>query len=289
MLGAIMGDAWPNLFIVGAGRAGTTSLARYIGGHRDIFMSPVKEPHFFSRARPGPTVVKDEASYLRLFAGASEQMWRGEASVSYFWDDRSPPAIKEKSPDARIVIALREPVERAFSSYWRAVRYGETRSFLEAVEAEMKTPPRRNGEVAHPGYVDPGFYADRVAVYSRTFPGNVIVLFFEELVGDTRGQVRRVFQFLEVDPGFADRFSVDVHNSALVPRNDLARRVLLSRRTRALASAVVPRSLRRRVDRLVLGPGAKPEIEPEARRLLEGAYASDKERLELLLGRRAPW
>jgi hypothetical protein len=187
------------------------------------------------------------------------------------------------------VIVLREPVARAHSSYWRAVRYGETRSFLEAVEAELATPLPRNGEVVHPGYVGPGFYTDPVKRYEVTFPGGVHVLFFEELVADARRELRRVLEFLGVDPAYADRCAIDVHNRALVPRNDLARRVLLSGRIRRVARILVPESLRPRVDRLVLGPGPQLEIEPEARRLLEDVYAADRKRLEQVLNRRAPW
>jgi Sulfotransferase family len=284
-----MDEAWPNLFVVGVGRAGTTSLAHYLGGHRDIFMSPVKEPHFFSRARPGPTVVKDEGSYLRLFSGATHERWRGEASVSYFWDEGSAAAIRARSPDARIVIVLREPVARAHSSYWRAVRYGETRTFLEAVRAELSAPLPRNGDVAHPGYVAPGFYADPVERYERTFPGGVRVLFFEEVVADPRRELRHLLEFLEVDPEYADRRAFDVRNRALVPRNELARRLLFSWRIRGVARALVPESVRPRVDRLVLGDGPQPEMESEARHLLEEAYAADRERLEQVLHRRVPW
>ena len=77
-------SAWPNLFVVGAARAGTTTLWRYLGRHPEIWMAPIKETNFFSAYRPplNPS-VGDEASYLRLFAPGAESKLRGEASPSY--------------------------------------------------------------------------------------------------------------------------------------------------------------------------------------------------------------
>src|SRR2546421_5730717 len=89
------GARWPNLFLVGAGKAGTTSLWHYLDSHPDISMSRVKEPHFFSRGGlPGLPVVKSAEAYLDLFAGAGQARYRGEASPSYLCDEGSARAIK---------------------------------------------------------------------------------------------------------------------------------------------------------------------------------------------------
>ena len=83
-----MASAWPNLFIVGAAKAGTTSLAYYLSQHPDVFMSKLKEPHHFSAVRPdgkfahAVPVVADQSSYLQLFQGADGFRYRGEASTS---------------------------------------------------------------------------------------------------------------------------------------------------------------------------------------------------------------
>ena len=89
---------WPNLFVVGAAKAGTTSLYRYLGEHPDVYMSPMKEPHFFSQIKPDPKVapfspsVRDAESYLRLLTSASEKIV-GQASTSYL----SYPGSRESS------------------------------------------------------------------------------------------------------------------------------------------------------------------------------------------------
>ena len=88
---------WPNLFVVGAAKAGTTSLHYYLSQHPDIYMSSVKEPHFFSQINPKPkfvalsgcTCIKDERSYLQLFAQGKNKKIRGEASPSYLWEEKN--------------------------------------------------------------------------------------------------------------------------------------------------------------------------------------------------------
>ena len=106
---------WPNLFVVGAPRAGTTSLYHYLRQHPEIYMSPLKEPHFFSHSNPqSDTVVKHQDAYLRLFDAARGEKLRGEASPAYLADPDAPARIKDASPEAKIVAVLREPVSRAF-------------------------------------------------------------------------------------------------------------------------------------------------------------------------------
>jgi Sulfotransferase family len=278
---------WPNLFIVGAGKAGTSSLADYLGQHPDIFMAPVKEPHFFSDADPRLTPpIKDEEAYLRLFAGASTEKLRGEASVSYLWDTASPRAIKRASPDARILVLLRDPVDRAYSHYWHAFKNGvETRSFQQAVEDEL-------AGVRPPGlepYLERSRYAEALARYLDVFGASVYVLFFEDLVRDAAGELRKVFAFLDVEPAFAQRLDTGIRNAFALPRNRLAGTMLRSPRVRKAARAVVPSRSRRGLERLLLEPAAKPPMPREACALLEGAYDTDRMRLERLLNRRVPW
>jgi hypothetical protein len=278
--------AWPNLFVVGAAKAGTTSLWRYLDDHPDVFMSPVKEPHFFA---PSETTVfrkvDEEDAYLRLFADGASARYRGEASPSYLWERGAPAEIRRRSLDARILVALREPVSRAHSRYLHAARATERRTFLEAVRDELAEPPGDAPSL----YVGRSRYADDVERYLETFGDRVHVLFFEELTADPAAELRRVFAFLELDPEPADRLEAERHNELSRPRNALVKRLLGSSRARSVGRALVPLAVQPRVERLLLVPTARPEIEPEARELLVEHYAADVERLERLLGRPAPW
>ena len=109
---------WPNFFIVGAAKAGTTSLYQYLKQIPGIYMSPVKEPHYFSRRvipddhhyRP----IRDKEKYLSLFKKVNNEKVVGEASPTYLRDPEAPRLIHQVSPNARILISLRDPIERPF-------------------------------------------------------------------------------------------------------------------------------------------------------------------------------
>jgi hypothetical protein len=271
----------PNLFLVGAAKAATTSLWRYLQSHPEVFMARVKEPHFFSRGGvDGIPVAKTEGAYLALFARAGRAAYRGEASVSYLWDAEAARAIKAWAPDARILISLRDPVERAWSHYWTHVRIGtEHRTFREAVDAELAG----ESELASvpPPYVSRGYYDEQVRPYLDLFD-DVLVLFFEELVADVRGSMRTVFGFLGLDPSPADRIRPVAHFPFAIPRSAGARRLLGRRAVKGLAAFRGPRQ------RLLM-QHRKPELDGATRKLLGEVYAEHDERLRALLGRSLPW
>jgi sulfotransferase family protein len=284
-----MSTSWPNLFVAGAPKAGTTSLWRYLGQHPMIYMAPMKEPNYFSGHRPrGRPRVADEASYLRLFAPGAEAKLRGEASPSYLWRaDVAAPAIKRVSPAARIVIMLRDPVDRAHSSYWHAVRNGtEQRPFLEALHGDLRD---RRPDGLPSRYVDRSLYAEAVERYLRLFPGTVHVGIFEEFFADVPGELRGLFEFLGVDTEVAVRIEPRPHNPFARPRSRVAGRIFISQRARAAGRLLVPLSLRPRVDQLLLKGGIKPELEAEACAILTAHYATDVARLQEVLGRTLPW
>lgn len=277
------GAAWPNLFVVGAARAGTTSLWRYLNGHPQIWMAPIKEPNFFSGVRrPLNPDVHDKASYLRLFAPGVGSKLRGEASPSYLWSAGVPDRIRRVSPEARILVSLRDPVERTYSAYWYSVRLGkEDRPFPEAIRGELEEPRNR--------YVASSFYAEAVGRYLQAFPGAVHVLFLEELARDPRGEIRKIFDFLGVDAAVADRLDLETHNSHALPRSRLAGLVHNSPRVRAAARAVAPLGLRLRLQQLLVKPGPRSTMESGMEAFLTELFALDVDRLRTLLGRDVPW
>ena len=101
-------ERWPNFFIVGAPRCGTTSLYEYLNHTPGIFMSKVKEPNYFS-VSVTPKIklsqlIQDKKQYLSLFKDVKDEIAIGEASVPYLWDPKAPLLIHEAIPDARIIM-----------------------------------------------------------------------------------------------------------------------------------------------------------------------------------------
>jgi hypothetical protein len=282
------------LFIVGAAKAGTTSLYRYLDEHPDIYMSRMKEPHFFSRIEPSSGLasffphVTDTRAYLRLFSAAGGSSLRGEASTSYLWHEGAAKAIKGVRPDAKVIIMLRDPISRAYAHYWNDVREGiEKRPFEDAVEDELTGPPGAWGVSSL--YVDCGFYAERVARYLDTFGDNVLVLLFEEFVADPAAHLERTLRFLGLNPSLSRTRDFETHNTFALPRNALTRTILGSGAARDVARRMMPRSVRAYGRRLLVAPAPKPELGPAVRDRLRDVYANDVESVSELLGRPLPW
>lgn len=285
--------AAPNFFIVGAAKAGTTSLHAYLARHPEVFMSPLKEPHYFSSFLATPehnnfdTVVRQADSYQQLFAGSQSFKAIGEASPSYLCDPEAANRIKLAIPDARIIISLRDPVQRAYSHYLMEHRQGrETRSFMEAVEEDRKS--RNKGWGVSFQYIELGLYADQVARYLEVFDRRkVLVILFEDLSRDTRGVMGEVSCFLEIDPeGFNGSAFERTHNPYEESRGRVARLLLRSHAMRVFSKRWIPKSVRASVRRrFFFKTGVKPRLDGETARALSRYFEADLARLEHILGR----
>jgi hypothetical protein len=281
----------PNFFLVGAAKSGTTSLYGLLAAHPEIFLSPLKEPHFFStfdvgrRAARLHRIVREEQRYRELFRDATTEPVVGEGSTSYLWDPEAPGRIAQAAPGAKIVAILREPVDRAYSHYLNDVRQGfETRTFLDAVRQELEHPGAQRWPSVYVGF---GRYGEQLPRYLDRFD-DVLVLFFEQFVADAPGQTRRVLEFLGVD---RDHVPVETaHGNAYArPRNELARRLFGFAPLRLAVRAVVPPSLRPAGRRLVWKRDEKQPIDPRAHALLDDVFRSDVRRVAELLGAEPPW
>lgn len=301
--------ALPNLFVVGAMKAGTTTLYRYLAGHPDVFMSPIKEPNYFSgegemdRVAPlhgaasagldayldGPMAerhmayVPDRGRYLRLFRDAGRQPWRGEASPSYLFSAVAPGAVREASPGARVVILLREPLDRALSHYRMDLGEGLVRApFARAVRED-----RRAEGMGYPTeslYLAMGMYARQVRRWMDAFPGRVRVYLFDDLRADPRALTDDLAGFLGVDPaGF--RAGARHENRAMAPRWVALNWLLHHSGAKTLVSRVTPRPVLSAGKRLWYRDPGGVEVPPALAAELRAVFAPDVAELAGLIGR----
>jgi hypothetical protein len=283
----------PNFLIVGAAKAGTTSLHAYLRQHPEVFMSAFKEPHYFSSFESAPEfdsympVIRDSYTYQTLFAGSEGYKAVGEASPSYLCDSNAARRIRSALPTAKIIISLRDPVERAFSHYLMEYRQGrETRSFPEALRADEMRSEKGWGKSFM--YVELGLYAEQIQRYLEVFGrGRVLVVLFEDLIHETAAVMKEIAQFLEVDPERFPSTAFDrVHNPYERSRGRVARLVLRSRPIRIWSKRWIPQRLRTIVrNRFLFTTGQKPRLDEESRRVLAERFAPDVARLEDLLQR----
>ena len=203
---------FPNFFLIGAPKSGTTSLYEYLCQHPDVFMSPVKEPNFFSwgmggipeHLTPRRLVIREPGEYQCLFAGVTDETAIGEASSSYLRVPGTAARIRRHVPDARLVAVLRDPIERAYSSFLMRRRLGTEplTEFDEAVDGEQG----EKSENCH--YLGQGRYCQQLLRYLEHFPRRQLqVHLYDDLQADAAALVAEVFRFLGVDDRFRAKTS----------------------------------------------------------------------------------
>jgi hypothetical protein len=201
----------PNFLIIGAAKAGTTSLYGYLSSHPQVFMpTTVKEPLYFVlgeeeqtfQYRDWRSVTMDCSveweAYLKLFAGAGEAKAIGEATPYYLPHPTAAEKIQRRLGQPKIIALLRDPIARGYSHYTynRMRKVEKAASFAEAVQAERALD---NPWYAI-RYLGSGRYADYLAPYYERFGAdNMLVLLFEDLVRNRKGTLRQVYEFLEID------------------------------------------------------------------------------------------
>jgi len=304
----------PNFFIVGAAKCGTTALYQYLSQHPDVHLSPIKEPNHFSidiriedlrpetrkrlqllevgkyiegdmRVPMHRAFVTDREQYLRLFRFAKDQKAIGEASASYLFSKTAAAEIHEFNPDARIIILLRNPVDRAFSHYQMDQRMAiTTGSFEQALEEDRKRPVKNWGSASL--YLELGYYAEQVRRYLDQFARNqILFLLSDELRGQPQATLNKVCEFLDIAP-FTFQNDREANVSSL-PRNSIVRRLIRIDYLRVkVRRAIRSRAIKSFFKNLLFKSKDKAEkMSKETESRLKRLYADDLTLLSALTGK----
>jgi hypothetical protein len=286
----------PDFFIVGAPKCGTSALYAYLGRHPDVFMSPVKEPHYFATDLfPNAMTAGD---YLALFATATGQKRVGEASVSYLYSREAPGNIQRFCPTARVIIMLRNPVDMIYSLHSQMYFTGDESiaDFEEALAAEAdRKEGRRIAPIARMPreffcYRELGRYNQYVQRYLQLFgTENVLVIDFDQFHGQTGQVFRETCQFLDVDPDVPMAFprlneNKNFRSQSLIHflRNPPR---LVGNTVRALLPLRLRRAVARKLFDWNVAARPRPPLRAELREALWGEFAPDVEDLGRTLAR----
>ena len=197
----------PNLLIVGAAKCGTTSLHNYLKQHPDIFMSEHKEPHFLINSEIGKDRIHKAVNvlgdYENLFKTELVYKYKGESSVMYLaFPEFSIKNIKKYlDPNVKIIIMLRNPVERAFAGYLHNIRYNpsENLSFEDAFEKSELRYHQKSDMTPDTRYLHVGNYHSQVESFMSVFNENVLVIMYDDYVKDIDLCLSNVFNFLAIN------------------------------------------------------------------------------------------
>jgi len=282
----------PDFIIIGAPKSGTTSVYHYLQQHPQIFMSPLKEPHFFLFDGPqepemnGPfdgmrrrEMVKSWDAYQALFKEAPEGAMRGEASIRYLYSEQACHAMRKRLPRVKLVIILRNPADRAFSSYRRDRRH--RMESCATFEQALTQGERREQEGWFIGtHQSLGYYARYLKPYMEMFDRQQIkICLYDDLRSNPPGMLRDLFGFLGVDTGFEPDLSIKYNVTGTIVNPFWRFLWMNTRALRANLLPLVPMSLRGRFFDLIASKPVKEQhaapMPEEVRRDLMQAYRED--------------
>lgn len=280
--------ALPDFVVIGAEKAGTSSLHLYLSDHPAIYMPAVKEVRFFDLDQ---NHARGLEWYRQFFAHGRPSGARvlGEASPGYLHFPRAAGRMRAAIPDARLIAVLRDPVQRAYSHHWNRVRGGlERRPFAQVVADHL------DGREASP-IVEIGRYADHLERFFAVYPRERLLITFTDRLQRERAQVcAEIFAFLGVDPGWVPRNLHVIDNPAALPRSRSVQRVFamntpLKRALKRALSAPAWQALRRRLKRMNYRRFEYPEMERAVEARLRAYYREPDARLTDLLQAAPPW
>ena len=267
----------PDFLVVGAQKCGTSWLYQTLGQHPEIFTTTPKGLYFFNSAEG---YAKGWDWYLKHFEGAGDKVSAGEFTPNYFWttapegaiDGLTIPQLTHRHlPEVRLIITLRDPVDRAVSAYYHHIKAQRVRQTQRLTEVRDQH-----------GILSMGFYDTHLSAWLDAYPREkmLILVYEDEIQANRTETLRQVHRFLGVDEGFKTRFSSYRYNA----------------RASQLSMRLGPRAprLARLADRVL--PGA---IKNHARfqipvhdyelAALREIYAPHNARLSEMLGRSLPW
>lgn len=287
----------PNFIVVGAAKSGTTSLYHYLRAHPDVYLSADrKELRYFSEMSGGyqgpgddlldPTIARSISDYGRYFDAVSGESAVGDVSPDYlYYHQVAAPKIERELGDVKIVIILRNPVDRAYSQYMHFVRDGRERLSFDQALSSLAQRKAENWEWAWQ-YLDVGLYYEQVRTFRELF-SDVQVLYYDDLKRDAASVLHALYGFIGVDADFIPNTLQQKFNVSSVPRARFLDDFLAQDgQAKDILKRLMPPRLRTRLRHYLISFNRKRTTMTSGERdRLRSFYQEDIEQLSSYLGR----
>jgi hypothetical protein len=281
-----VGVALPNFFILGAGRSGTTSLSVLLRRHPDIFIPEIKEPSFFAESFQW---IRSPVRYADLYADAEAPL-RGDASHIYLEDPTSARTLKAFAPDAKFVVVLRNPADRARALYSFMVEHGY--ELLPTMDQALAAEDRRFASERFrrtcPGsfwnfmYFRSGLYAEQIERYFALFPRDrFFITTLPDLITRPDDTVGAMCEFLGATPMAVEAYPRDGTSKGV---RSTAVQVAARKFLRPLAKRNIPATATAHQWVREHNRAERPVMSESTRRRLLAAYEPDLARLAEMTG-----
>ncbi|MBP1838708.1 sulfotransferase family protein [Formosa algae] len=291
-----MTKTFKRFFVIGTAKSGTTSIYQYLSQHPEIFLPNVKEIHYYSDAtskvdfdfiKPKKNktyhtkVIKDKKTYNSLFENATTETYLGDCSPSYFYDKKAARKIFNDYPKAKIIVVLRDPIDRAYSQYLMERRLGieANDNFLDALKSDFQNTKQRIWGIDHL-YVDHGMYYHQLQEYRKFFRDDqILCVSFQDLTKDTEKSLKEISRFLEIDSNFPFELEI-VHNKYKTHRNSLTKIILNHKSKLFSVMDYFPKSTIDFIKGIFFKETDKPIMDKNALKYLQKVYDQDIKNLK---------
>jgi hypothetical protein len=272
-----------DFLIIGAQKAGTTSLRAFLASIESHIYISKTEHHFWNREGQ----YKDGyglASYMQNFSGATSQQLIGEKSPSYLSSYEAPERLFKHFPKVKLIAILRNPAERAYSAYWHGRRVGAIEpsvTFAQSIQSYQENHGKPYGDL-----VSPGFYSQHLARYLEFFPKDqLLVLDFNKLLDAPKSELSDALTFLGLDP--THDFEQDAIN---FPKRNVARVSRLPKLSHYIhRTKLLTYEQKSKVLKKFLKTGDIPPMDPADSQYLASLYKDEAEKVRLLTGSQFDW
>lgn len=279
----------PNFLIIGAAKSGTTALHEYLQQHPQVYMTPNKETNFFAFEGKeinfqGPEddglkvfSITDLETYQAQFDEVSNETALGEACPSYLYLPQAVENIKKYIPDVRLIVILRNPVERAYANFLHLIR--DNREPYDDFMSALQDEPIRikNNWEWFWHYIQVGYYTNQLQRYYSTFPAEQIkVYLYDDLKAKPVELMQDIYRFIQVDCTFVPDMSLRPNPSG-VPKNQIIHS-LVTRPSwiKDIFKPLLPNMFRYNLKNQVKYQNlTKPPISSEARQYLINLYREE--------------
>lgn len=275
----------PNFIIIGAPRSGTTSLYNYLKEHPEIFMCPIKEPNFFSINSKNYSLE----TYQNLFSKVKDEKAIGEASPSYLRYKEAPIRIKQLIPECKIMMILRSPVERLYSSFNYSKYQGLNEgTFIDFITKEFNEQDEFWYSFSQ--MIKKGLYCNPVKRYREIFGADKVKIFYyDELAIDRLKLVKDACDFLEVNSSFTHNLKKKYNISGIPIFPAFSRFMAKPNIIKNVLKYIVPKTHREKLKKGIMKLNMKLEknriSENAKKHLLDVYYYGDIKNLEIILNK----
>ncbi len=279
----------PDFFIIGSPKAGTTALYAYLANHPEVCMSTDKEPNYFSKEQIEAQAlyykkknVKTQDEYLQLFQAKEGNRIAGECSVSYLFYPGVAEKIHQFNPKSKIIISLRDPVQRAFSHYLMDYSLNLVTESFDKIVFEGEKDEKL--KLYYQQYIQLSHYPEQIKRYLSVFPNDQVLLFIHDnLIANPNEELKRLSHFLGIHHTSSSG-NLEQRNVTASAKSPIVKWLYKQEQFRQFVSLFLDQKMRSQLKSKLFSKNNLPKMTLSTKEYLNALYRPEVQELEKITG-----